>query len=265
MNEDYILYKNVKITYYTYGSPKGKTIVWLHGFLEDSRMWTYLMDNLPHTFRHIFIDLPGFGKSQCIAYVHTMDEMAQVVKAVLRKLKIRKAAFIGHSMGGYVSLAFGELYPESVRALCLFHSTAASDSPEKINNRNRGIEIAKKNPQLFARTTFQGLFAEWAHDMYKKQIDEQTEVATGTSVQGIVAALEGMKVRPDRTVLLHFAPFPVYHIVGDEDPVFTGQSLDDQLNAPKVKSFTIKAGHMSHIENCDQLIPVLDTFFKSLY
>ncbi|MFN3952418.1 MAG: alpha/beta fold hydrolase [Thermaurantimonas sp.] len=264
MNEDYILYKNVKITYYTYGNPKGKTIVWLHGFLENSQMWTYLTDHLPTTFRHIFIDLPGFGKSQCIAYVHTMEEMAKVVKAVMTKLKVRKAALIGHSMGGYVSLAFGELYPESVRAICLLHSTASADSEDKIQNRNRGIEIAKKNPQLFARTTFQGLFAQWAHELYKTQIEEQSEIAAETAVQGIVAALEGMKIRPDRTVLLHFAPFPVFHIVGLEDPVFVGQSLDDQLKAPKVKAHILKAGHMSHIENREELIPVLNAFFKSL-
>ncbi len=264
MNEDYLLYKNVKITYYSHGNARGKTIVWLHGFLEDSRMWSYLIDHLPTAFRHIFIDLPGFGKSQCIAYVHTMEEMAKVVKEVLAKLKVRKAAVIGHSMGGYVSLAFGELYPESVRAICLLHSTASADSEEKIHNRNRGIEIAKKNPQLFARTTFQGLFAPWAHELYKTQIEEQSEIAASTSVQGIVAALEGMKIRPDRTVLLHFAPFPVFHIVGEEDPVFIGQSLDDQLNAPNVKPYILKAGHMSHIENLRELIPALNSFLKSL-
>lgn len=264
MNQYYTLYKDVKIAYYTYGNPKGKTVVWLHGFLEDSRMWTYLLDKIPLSYRHIFIDLPGFGKSQCIAYVHPMEEMADVVMSVLRELKIRKAALIGHSMGGYVSLAFGEKYPESVRAICLFHSTAAADSPEKINNRNRGIELAKKNPQIFSRTTFQGLFADWAHDLFKEQINEQTEIAVSTQVQGIVAALEGMKIRADRTVLLHFAPFLIYHIVGSEDPVFKGQSLDEQLKAPKVKPFIIKAGHMSHIENREELIPVLQEFFKSL-
>lgn len=264
MTENTLLYKTVKITYYIYGTSRGKTIVWLHGFLEDSRMWTYLIEYFPKSFRHIFIDLPGFGKSQCIAYVHTMDEMAEVVKAVLDKLRIRKAALVGHSMGGYVSLAFGEKYPESVRALCLFHSTAAADSEEKIHNRNRGIEIAKKNPQLFARATFQGLFAHWAFDKYKVDIEKQSEIAASTSVQGIIAALEGMKIRPDRTVLLHFAPYPIFHIVGNEDPVFTGQSLDDQLNAPKVKAYILRAGHMSHIENREELIPALNSFFKSI-
>ncbi|MFN4300001.1 MAG: alpha/beta fold hydrolase [Thermaurantimonas sp.] len=264
MNQYYTTYKDVRIAYYTFGNPKGKAVVWLHGFLEDSRMWTYLLDQLPQSFRHIFIDLPGFGRSQCIAYVHTMDEMADVVMAVLRELKIRKAAFIGHSMGGYVSLAFGEKYPESVRALCLFHSTAAADSPEKIENRNRGIELAKNNPQLFSRTTFLGLFADWAHDLCKNEIEEQTQIAVSTSSQGIVAALEGMKIRPDRTVLLHFAPYQIFHIVGSEDPVFKGHSLDDQLTAPKVKAFVLKAGHMSHIENRKDLLPVFREYFKSL-
>lgn len=264
LTENFIYYKETNIAFYQYGNPKGKAVVWLHGFLEDSRMWKYLIDDLPVSLRHIFIDLPGFGNSQCIAYVHTMEEMAEVVMRVLKELKVKKAALIGHSMGGYVALAFGEKFPETVRSMCLLHSTAAADTPEKIQNRNRGIELAKKNSELFAKTTFKGLFADWAHEQFSELIDQQAEIAGKTVVQGIVAALEGMKIRPDRTVLLHFAPFEIYHIAGDEDPVFKGQSLLEQFQAPKVRSYIIKAGHMSHIENRPELLKVLREFFKSL-
>lgn len=264
LTENAIYYKNTKIAFYQYGNPKGKAVVWLHGFLEDSRMWMYILDELPKDLHHVFVDLPGFGKSQCIAYVHLMDEMAEVVMCILKELKLSRAALVGHSMGGYVALAFGEKFPDAVRSICLLHSTAAADTPEKIENRNRGIELAKKNSELFAKTTFKGLFAEWAHDQFSDLIDQQAEIAGKTAVQGIVAALEGMKKRPDRTALLHHAPFMVFHIIGEEDPVFKGQSLEDQIQAPKVKPYIIKAGHMSHIENRPELLKVMNEFFKSL-
>ena len=123
-----ILYKNTKISYSDTG--KGNAVVLLHGFLENQTMWQDLVPELRQKNRIITIDLLGHGNTECLGYVHSMEDNAEAVQAVLTKLRIRKAVFVGHSMGGYVALAYAELYPESMRALVLLNSTSNADSEE---------------------------------------------------------------------------------------------------------------------------------------
>src|SRR5690606_8851022 len=87
---------------------KGQTIVLLHGFLENSTMWHNLVSLLSKNNRVVCIDLLGHGQTGCLSYVHTMELMAEAVEAVLNHLNIETPIFIGHSMGGYVALAFAE-------------------------------------------------------------------------------------------------------------------------------------------------------------
>src|SRR3970282_1484694 len=104
-----IHYKNTKISYSDTG--KGSAIVLLHGFLENQTMWQNLVPELRQKNRIITIDLLGHGESGCVGYVHSMEDNAEAIRSVLSELRIRKAIFVGHSMGGYVALAFAELYP----------------------------------------------------------------------------------------------------------------------------------------------------------
>lgn len=138
-----ILYKNTKISYSDTG--KGNAVVLIHGFLENKMMWQDLVLDLSKKNRIITIDLLGHGETECLGYVHSMEENADVVQAVLSKLRIRKAIFVGHSMGGYVALAYAELYPENVRGLVLQNSTSKADSEERKANRNRAIKAVKKD------------------------------------------------------------------------------------------------------------------------
>jgi pimeloyl-ACP methyl ester carboxylesterase len=91
--------------------------------------------------RVITIDLLGHGETECLGYVHTMEDNADAVHSVLLELGIRKSILVGHSMGGYVALAFAELYPEYVKGLALLNSTASADSEERKLNRDRAIRV----------------------------------------------------------------------------------------------------------------------------
>ena len=110
-------YKNSNINYTVEG--EGNTIVLLHGFLESIVMWNEIATELSKTNQVVCIDLLGHGETDCFGYVHTMEDMADAVVAVLKYLKVKKAKFIGHSMGGYVSLALAEKHPELFSGLCL--------------------------------------------------------------------------------------------------------------------------------------------------
>ena len=255
-----ILYKNTKISYSDTG--KGNAVVLLHGFLENQTMWQDL--ELRQKNRIITIDLLGHGETECLGYVHSMEDNAEVVQAVLTKLRIRKATFVGHSMGGYVALAFAELFPENVRGLVLLNSTSNADSEERKANRDRAIKTVKKDYSSFIRLSIANLFSP---DNRERLIDEIEKVkleALKTPLQGVVASLEGMKIRKDREVLLHLTPYPKMLILGKNDPVLIYENALEQIEETTVKLVTFPDGHMSHIENREQLKTVLLDFFKSV-
>jgi len=255
-------YKNTKISYSDHG--KGTAVVLLHGYLENKEMWQAFVPELTKKNRVIAIDLLGHGQTDCLGYVHTMEDQADAVHAVLHELKIRKAAFIGHSMGGYVALAFAELYPDFLKGLVLLNSTSKADNDERKKNRDRAIKAVKQNYEVFVRMSIANLFSEANRERLDGEIEKVKLEALKTPLQGIVAALEGMKIRKDREVILHFAPYPVLLILGKKDGVLIYEDNVEQVSGTKAQLITFEDGHMSHIENQNELLKVLLDFLKRI-
>ncbi len=256
-----LLHKNTNIHFTSIG--KGNAVVLLHGFLENSSMWQEVAQELSKRKRVICIDLLGHGQTGNLGYIHSMEDQAQMVKAVLNHLKLRKYVFVGHSMGGYVALAFAKLFPESVKGLCLMNSSALPDSEEKKLSRNRALKALKKNHKLFISEAIPMLFAEKNREIYGNEIEQIIKEALQLSSQGIIAALEGMKSRKNQTSIYKMAQFPIQMIIGKQDPALDYDSLISQTKNTKVKVIEFPDGHMSHIENKDSLIKNLAIFIKS--
>ncbi|RTY79537.1 alpha/beta hydrolase [Flavobacterium sp. LS1P28] len=257
-----ILFKNTNISYSDTG--KGTAIVLLHGFLENKGMWDFYIPEFAKKNRIITIDLLGHGETECLSYVQTMEDNADAVHAVLSELRIRKAIFVGHSMGGYVALAFAELYPDTIKGLVLLNSTARADSEERKTNRDRAVKAVKQSFVNFISLSIANLFNENNRERLLSVIESVKKEALKTPLQGIVASLEGMKIRQDREVLLHLAPFPKLLILGEKDPVLNYEETKEQIEGTAMKLVTFPDGHMSHIENQDELLNVLLAFFKSI-
>ncbi|RTY68836.1 MULTISPECIES: alpha/beta fold hydrolase [unclassified Flavobacterium] len=257
-----ILFKNTNISYSDTG--KGTAIVLLHGFLENKGMWDFYIPEFAKKNRIITIDLLGHGETECLSYVQTMEDNADAVHAVLSELRIRKAIFVGHSMGGYVALAFAELYPDTIKGLVLLNSTARADSEERKTNRDRAIKAVKQSFVNFISLSIANLFSENNRERLLSVIESVKKEALKTPLQGIVASLEGMKIRQDREVLLHLASFPKLLILGEKDPVLNYEETKEQIEGTAMKLVTFPDGHMSHIENQDELLNVLLAFFKSI-
>jgi pimeloyl-ACP methyl ester carboxylesterase len=255
-------FKNTKINYTDQG--KGTAVVLLHGFLENQSMWKAFIPELVKKHRIITIDLLGHGETECLGYVHTMEDQADMVHHVLHELKIRKAVLIGHSMGGYVALAFAELYPDNVKGIVLQNSTSKADSDERKANRDRAIVAVKQNYSAFIRMSIANLFSEDNRERLVEIIEEVKLEALKTPLQGIVAALEGMKIRKDREVILHFAPYPIQLILGKKDPVLNYDENVVQIEGTQVQLTTFEDGHMSHFENQVELLAVLSGFLKRI-
>jgi len=257
-----ILHKNTKISYDDRG--KGNAIVLLHGFLENQTMWQDLVPELSKKYRVITIDLLGHGETECLGYVHSMEDNAEAVQAVLSKLRIRKAVFVGHSMGGYVALALAELYPASVKGLVLQNSTSKADSEERKVNRDRAIKAVKKDYIGFVRLSIANLFNPDNRERLINEIENVRTASLKTPLQGIVASLEGMKIRKDRETLLRSANYHVLLILGKKDPVLNYEDNLKQIENTSAKLVTFPDGHMSHIENREELKIVLFDFFKGI-
>jgi len=184
--------------------------------------------------------------------VHTMEQMAEAVEAVSAHLKIKKATLIGHSMGGYVALAFAELYPQKVTGLCLMNSTALEDSPEKKQNRDRAIEAVKQNHKTFIGLSIANLFRPKNRTIFSDEIKNMKEEALQFPIQGIIAALKGMKIRKNRVKLFRNAAFKKMMIIGLKDPVLEYGTLIDQTKDLDVEIVEFPDGHMSYIENKEE-------------
>jgi len=256
----FILHKNTKIHFSSQGS--GTAIVLLHGFLENSSMWNAISEILSKKNRIICIDLLGHGASENHGYIHTMGDQAEMTKAVLDHLGLRKYVLIGHSMGGYVALAFANLYSKKVKGLCLMNSTALPDSEEKKLNRDRAIVAVKQNHKTFVRIAIPMLFSEENRTIYTSDIKEITNEALKISPQGIIAALEGMKIRNDQTLIYKKAAFPIQMIIGKQDPALEYATLIEQTKNTNVQVVEFPDGHMSHIENKNELILAFQNFIK---
>lgn len=257
-----LAHKNTKISYTDEG--KGTAVVLLHGFLENKSMWRAFIHELSKKHRIITIDLLGHGETECLGYIHSMEDQADMVHAVLHELKIRKAVLIGHSLGGYIGLAFAELYPDYMKGLFLLNSTARADSDERKINRDRAIKAVKQNYTNFVRMSITNLFSEDNRELLVTEIEKTKKEALKTPLQGIVASLEGMKIRKDREVLLHFAPYPIQLVLGKKDGVLPYDESIDQIEGTKVELITFPDGHMSHIENETALKKVFVDFLKKV-
>lgn len=255
-----IIYKNTKISFTDSG--KGNTIVLLHGFLENQSMWNAFIPELSKGNRVITIDLLGHGDTECTGYIHTMKEMAEHVYAVLKSLRLRKVSLVGHSMGGYVCLAFAEAYPKMTRKVMLLNSTAKEDDPERKLNRDRAVKAVQTNRETFIQIAIPSLFSEANRKRFNTEIQSVTQEALKTPLQGVIAAIEGMKVRKDRMSLLENPELPVTIVIGQNDPVSNYLTFKQIQFTTNVSVIELPDGHMSHIENTQEVAEILAEFAK---
>jgi pimeloyl-ACP methyl ester carboxylesterase len=259
------LYKKEKITFSDKG--KGRVVVLLHGFLGSHVIWRATADNLSSSYRVIAIDLPGHGASPCFGYAHSMELMAKCVKAVMDSLRVKKYVIIGHSMGGYVGLAFADLFPDNLKGLCLFHSSAYADSDEKKVDRLRAIHVVRANKTVYTKASIKNLFATKNLKYLSEEIQFATKIAKETSQRGIIAALHGMRDRPSRDLILGLVEYPIMMVIGELDNVLPYEQLLEQSQIIKNKSvlYLEHDGHFGFLESPKHSYKELRKFLRKCF
>ncbi len=228
-----------------------KCIVLLHGYLENMLVWEDFVPLLYKDVRVVTLDIPGHGISVVKGEVHSMQYLADTVAAVLDKLGIEQATIVGHSMGGYIALAFAEQYPERTEALVLLHSTPYPDSEEKKKNRQREISLIKSGKkELLAHTAPEAGFAVENRNRFRTEIEDLQQTIYLTEDAGIIALLNGMIERKAQSEMLHALGKPILFILGRKDgyivPEIAEKMVAEHLEAEVV--WLENSGHMGFIE-----------------
>jgi len=258
--DNYFNYQDKKIFYRVKG--KGPCLVLLHGFLENQNIWNDYANQMSTDLKVVTLDLPGHGKSENLAEVHSMELMADIVKELLDALQIPKYVVIGHSMGGYVALAFAEKYPTSLKGFGVFHSHALADSTEAKINRGRAIQVIKENHKDFISSFIPDLFTPENQTIYCEEIAVLQEESKQMEKAGIIAALNGMRERTDKLKLLKTTSVPVLFIIGKKDPRTPIEVMNEQISLAQHSEVLIlqQVAHMGFIEASKSCFSFIKSF-----
>ena len=250
-----MLQGNHLLSYFISG--KGdRSIILVHGFGEDCRIWKHQIKHLENEFRLFIPDLPGTGLSQIGTDDLSVESMAEIIKQMMDEEKIDQCIMLGHSMGGYVTLAFAELYPERLRAFGLIHSTAYADSDEKKAAREKSITFIKEHSAAeFMKTTIPNLFSQSFNSEHKEQVDELIEQGNQFTAEALMAYYTAMINRPNRSHILQKTTVPVLFFIGEEDKAVSPADALAQTALPTVCMAKLIPGiaHMGMLEATTEL------------
>ncbi|MBR3911928.1 MAG: alpha/beta hydrolase [Alistipes sp.] len=228
-----------------------KCVVLLHGYLESMYVWDDFAPLLTPSVRVITVDIPGHGISEIKGEVHTMEMVADVLHQMLKSLEIERVTMVGHSMGGYVALAFCARYPEQLDGLVLLSSTPNPDTEAKRENRRREIALVRAGKKdALARVAPEAGFAEQNRRRLRSYIDDLTECVHITEDDGIVALLGGMMERADQNEMLRKSTVPQLFILGKKDGYIPVEVAEEIVaNHPQAQvAWLEESGHMGFIE-----------------
>jgi pimeloyl-ACP methyl ester carboxylesterase len=247
-------------------SGQGPSVVLVHGFGEDSRIWLRQKEILEQQYHVLLPDLPGSGNAALPGdTVLTMESMASDLKALLDAEQIRECVMLGHSMGGYITLAFAELYPSCLKGFGLVHSTALPDSEEKKEARRKSIQFIQHNGAgEFIKATLPNLFSLQFREKEPDQVAQLIEWGQWFTSEALIAYYEAMMARPDRTHVLKNAAVPVLHFIGGLDQAVTPKDALEQAALPAVCQvhFIPTIAHMGMWEAPDELNQQLLNFLQ---
>jgi 3-oxoadipate enol-lactonase len=236
---------------------KGTPLVLLHGYPLDHHLWDEVVPLLQDQFDVILPDMRGFGGSSTVDSFYTMEDIASDIAGLLDFLGIPKAVIVGHSMGGYVALAFARLYPERVTGLGLVSSQVLADTPAKREDRFKtAAEVADKG----IATVVEAMTPKFTSDAHLQEFArnsmEQQQPAA------YIGALKAMGERVDSTPFLSRMDYPVVIVHGDADnliPIDRAREVKAAL--PNAYLVEISgAGHMPMMEAPEKTAEALRHF-----
>lgn len=246
---------------------EGITLILLHGYLESIEIWRDFTESLTEYFRVIRLDLPGHGMSELFEEVQTMEETARALKALADHLELKKFFLLGHSLGGYVTLSFLNLFPEYLTGFCLFHSHPLADTQQTIEKRKREIDFVQSGRKdLLYNVNIPNAFANDNLVQFTEKIEFAKKIARDTPDEGIIATLKGMMARKDYVDLLANTDIPFLWILGEKDNYIPFTEIQTKVKMPVGgKLLTLKnSGHQGFMEEKSIALATIVNFINAL-
>jgi pimeloyl-ACP methyl ester carboxylesterase len=265
-------YKQKNIAYRIIGN--GQPVVLIHGFGEDSKIWDKQIDFLASYCQLIVPDLPGSGKSALVTEKDlsrssdesiSISDYADIINALLLAENIDCCIMLGHSMGGYITLAFAEKYAEKLLKFGLVHSSALADTEEKKATRLKGIELMDTyGAAPFLKNTIPNLFSSNFKKEHLEMVSSLIDASQLFSTQACKQYYRAMMNRPDRTSVLKGNPKPILFVIGTEDVAAPMADVLPQTTLPIQPYHYILegVGHMGMWEATVQLNQILIDFIQ---
>ena len=248
-------------------SGAGGAVVLVHGFPDDGSIWTGVAAHLAGEYQVIVPDLPGAGGSPLHGPT-SLPQMAAGIKDILDAQGIKKAVIAGHSMGGYVALAFARQFADRVAGLSLVHSTPLPDDEEKKKTRQKAIDlILNGGKEAFIKQMTANLFAPAYREANPDVIREKAARSNGMSAEALANFYRAMMERESTVDVVKQAEFPVQWIMGREDNVISFGSGLQLCHSSAVNFVHLYAGcgHMSMLEQPVALTADLEQFAAYCY
>jgi len=257
----YIHFLGKKITYSDEGA--GSPLILIHGYLETGDVWKNFASDLSERFRVISVDLPGHGNSDIYGEIHSMEFMSDMICGLTDTLGIEKVFLVGHSLGGYVTLAFAERFASRLSGYCLFHSHPFADTDDTIKKREREIQIIKAGKKyLMYPENVKRMFADCNIEKFGDELENSKKIASAIGGEGIIAVLKGMMSRPSRLRVMEGGGLPYLWILGTLDNYIPFDDMKNKVRLPDDAELLIleKSGHLGFIEEKQKSAKALTDF-----
>jgi 3-oxoadipate enol-lactonase len=244
----------------------GLPLVFIHGFPHNRTLWSPQLGALVDHCRCIAPDLRGFGEST-VSGPYSMDQYADDVAGLLRRLDVPRATIVGLSMGGYVAFALWRRHRALVRGLVLADTRATADTEEAKEKRRDLIELARERGSgAVADAQIAGMLGKTTREKHPDVVESVRQLLEDAPLEGIIGGLEAMMARPDSTEMLGSIDVPTAIIVGEEDaltPPKDARAMQAEIERSRLEVIS-GAGHLSNIEKPAAFNHVLSEFVSAL-
>lgn len=240
----------------------GPDVVLLHGFLESPAIWKDFIKATKGTFCCVNIHMPNHHASEQALYSKNLVQQAKILHQTLLHAKVINPVIIGHSLGGYLALAFIKKYPKFASGIGLVNSSCLADSVEQKSRRTRAITLVDKHPTAFIHMAIRNLFTKTYLEKHRIAIEQLVNDAKKLPIPAIQASLTAMRDRTDTSNTLKNFEGKKIFIYGKHDPLIPIETSKKAIYKSNCPSIALDAGHMSWLEDKESLHEVLLEFIN---
>lgn len=243
---------------------RGVPVVFLHGFCGSKAYWSAIEASLKTQVEAYYIDLPGHGESESVLKT-SIEDYAELLSKWKKEVGLDQFILVGHSLGGYITLAYAEKYPQDLLGYALVHSTAFPDSDEAKEGRDAGVKkIETEGMSAFIEGLIPKLFDEDFSQNHKEMLHNARKIGEETNSDQAIAFLKAMKDRKDRRDVLKKAEIPHLLVAGENDQIIPSYKTFISESALATEKLVKESAHMSMYENPEVLSDILIQWIQQL-